>query len=101
MHRLYLHMLAGFLILVRRAAQLSFLVSVLTALTPPQAHADDSVTLAWDPSTDVNVTGYHVYYGVQSRGYTNFLILGNTTSVSISNLVAGSIYYFAATTVNA
>ena len=101
MQRLDLHMLAGFLILVRRAAQLCIVGGVLTALTPLPTRADASVTLAWDPSPDPNVTGVNVYYGVQSRGYTNFLILGNTTSVSISNLASGSIYYFAATTVNA
>jgi hypothetical protein len=47
------------------------------------------------------VTGFNVYYGAHSRGYTNFMILGNTTSISISNLVPGAIYYFAATCVNA
>jgi hypothetical protein len=94
-------MLAGFLILVRRAAQLLLsVVCVLAALTPRPAFADASVTLAWDASSDPNVTGYNVYYGVRSRGYTNFFILGNTTSVGISNLVQGTIYYFAATTVN-
>jgi len=101
MHKLHLHMLAGFSILVRRAAQLFLVVSAMAALTPPPAFADASVTLVWDPSPDPSVTGYNVYYGAHSRGYTNFLILGSTTSVGISNLVQGSIYYFAATSVNA
>lgn len=101
MHSNHLHMLAGLLILVRRAAQFFSVVCALAALTPHPAQADASVTLAWDPSPDPNVTGYNVYYGVQSRGYTNFMILGNTNSVGISNLVSGTIYYFAATTVNA
>jgi hypothetical protein len=100
MHMVHLHMLAGFSILVRRAAQLFSVVCVLAALTPPPTLAQANVTLAWDPSPDPNVTGYNVYYGVQSRSYTNFLILGNTNSVVISNLANGTIYYFAATTVN-
>jgi hypothetical protein len=100
MQKLFPHMLAGFLIVVRRAAQLCIVGSVLTALTPLPTRADASVTLAWDASPDPNVTGYNVYYGAHSRGYTNFLILGNTTSVAISNLAPGAIYYFAATTVN-
>ena len=33
------------------------------------ANADQSVTLAWDPSTDPEVTGAIVYYGHASRNY--------------------------------
>lgn len=57
------------------------------------------VTLAWDRSTDPTVNAYSVYWGVATRTYTNHVdVPGNgTTSVTISNIVLGSTYYFAAT----
>jgi hypothetical protein len=59
--------------------------------------AGQSVTLAWNASSDVTVTGYKIYYGVASRTYTNQINAGNATSAIISGLVAGVTYYFAAT----
>ena len=59
-----------------------------------------SVTLVWDPSTDPNVTGYKIYYGVATRTYTNTVNVGDTTTVTISNLLEGATYYFAATAYN-
>jgi hypothetical protein len=60
---------------------------------PPQ-----SATLAWDlsaPSTDV--AGYFIYYGASTRSYTNRLEVGLATNAAVSNLVAGTTYYFATT----
>ena len=60
---------------------------------PPQ-----SATLAWDhsaPSTDV--AGYFIYYGVSTQSYTNRFDLGLATNGVVSNLVAGTTYYFATT----
>ena len=62
------------------------------------AFAAGSVTLAWDPSADPTVTGYNVYYGGASGTYTNEICAGNATNVTISGLVQGATYYFAATT---
>lgn len=59
-----------------------------------------SVTLAWDPSPDPDVVGYHLYYGVASQTYTNFVALGQATTTTISNLTSGLIYFFAATTID-
>ncbi len=59
--------------------------------------AAQSITLAWIPSPDTNVMGYNIYYGVASRTYSNEINVGNVTSATISNLVAGVTYYFAAT----
>ena len=56
-----------------------------------------SVTLVWDPSLDVSVTGYKVYYGAASKVYPNSITLGNTTNVTIKGLLGGRAYYFAAT----
>ncbi|MBI3853350.1 MAG: tandem-95 repeat protein [Verrucomicrobia bacterium] len=59
------------------------------------------MTLAWDPSTDPDVAGYKIYYGVVSRTYTNMVDVGNATNVTISGLIEGTTYYFAATAYNA
>jgi len=60
---------------------------------PPQ-----SVTLAWDPSVPLaNVAGYFIYYGVSPGSYTNQVDVGLGTNGMVSNLVAGTTYYFART----
>lgn len=59
--------------------------------------ARTSITLAWDPSSDPTVAGYHFYQGGASHTYTNTIDTGTATSVSVSNLTAGATYYFAVT----
>lgn len=56
-----------------------------------------SVTLTWYPSPSPDVTGYNVYSGSASGIYTNKISVGNTTSVTLSNMIAGNTYYFSAT----
>lgn len=56
-----------------------------------------SVTLAWIPSTDPNIAGCNLYYGVASGAYTQMVNPGNVTTVTISGLIEGTTYYFAAT----
>jgi hypothetical protein len=53
--------------------------------------------LAWSPSLDTNVVGYNIYYGGLSGNYTNKINAGKGTNITISGLVAGATYYFAAT----
>ena len=65
------------------------------------ALATGSVTLAWNASTNPIVAGYNVYYGGASRAYTNKICAGNATNVTISGLVQGITYYFAATAYSA
>jgi len=55
-----------------------------------------SVTLAWDPSPDPQVVGYRVYYGVASGNYTNSAAVGAVTNATLTGLVVGPTYYFAA-----
>jgi hypothetical protein len=66
--------------------------------TPP---AGPSVTLAWNQSPDPNAVGYDVYYGTASHTYTNMIHAGNVTNATISSLVTGVTYYFAATSYDA
>jgi hypothetical protein len=71
-------------------------VPALSAIVPPA----QSVTLAWDQTTDPNVVGYRAHYGVASHAYTNMVDVGNATNVTISGLVQGTTYYFGATAYN-
>jgi hypothetical protein len=59
------------------------------------------VTLAWDASPDPAVVGYALYYGVVNSSTTNRLDLGTTTSVTVTNLYAGSNYFFFVAAFNA
>ena len=70
----------------------------LSAAIPAAAQ---NVTLAWSPSTNRDVVGYNVYFGSASRNYTNSVDVGNVTSATITGLVSGVTYYFAATTYDA
>ena len=62
------------------------------------ALATQSVTLGWEPSVDPNVAGYNIYYGTASHVYVNKVSPGNVTNATISGLVEGTTYFFAATT---
>src|SRR4026208_1637941 len=53
-----------------------------------------TVTLAWDRSTDPNVTGYTLYWGNQSGSYPGSLNVGNVTQAQVSGLTDGMPYYF-------
>jgi hypothetical protein len=70
---------------------------ILAALSTT-VQAAGSVALAWNRSTDPIVTGYNVYYGGASGAYTNEVSAGNATNTTISGLIQGITYYFAATT---
>jgi fibronectin type 3 domain-containing protein len=54
-----------------------------------------SVMLAWKPSPSPGVTNYRVFWGTQSRNYTEWYDAGNTTSAAVGPLVEGVTYYFA------
>lgn len=64
-----------------------------------------SVTLGWNASTDSTVVGYNIYYGCGTNGqeyglgsiFTNTINAGNATNLTVTGLVAGRNYYFAAT----
>jgi hypothetical protein len=82
----------------RRAILGPFFFAVLFAVMQLSAFATGSVTLAWNASTDSSVAGYNVYYGGASGAYTNKICAGDATNATISGLVEGTTYYFAATT---
>lgn len=57
----------------------------------------DGLVLDWDASISPAVAGYNVYYGTNSGNYIYKLDAGNSTTLTVSNLVCGETYYFVAT----
>jgi hypothetical protein len=53
-----------------------------------------NVTLAWEPATGANVSGYRVYASLVSGGSTNVVQAGKLTSATVSGLVQGQTYRF-------
>ena len=78
---------------------LFFLLSAFCLLTSgvSDAHAEATLTVAWDKNQESNVTGYRVHYGTSRGNYQYKVDVGNSTSCSISGLGEGTTYYFAAT----
>jgi hypothetical protein len=72
-------------------------ILILAALSTT-VQAGQSVTLAWNQSTNPIVVGYKIYDGVASHTYTNMINAGNATNATISGLIPGTTYYFTATT---
>lgn len=56
--------------------------------------------LGWDTNNDPAVAGYKIYYGTASHTYTNVVVVGNTNNGTVTGLVAGKTYYFAAISYN-
>jgi len=63
--------------------------------------AAQNIILEWDASNSPDVTGYNLYYGTNSGSYPVKIDAGDSTSVTISNLLAGVTYYFVATAYDA
>src|SRR3989344_7317037 len=77
-------------------------LSLLTVLVEKvYAQIAAPVSLEWDPSPDVSVTGYAVYYGVSNGAPAVRMDVGMSLTVSVTNLVAGSPYYFYVVAYNA
>jgi uncharacterized repeat protein (TIGR02543 family) len=87
------------LIMIRsfRAAFFILLLAFILFFPPPSKGYAVQVTLAWDASTDPNVVGYKIHYGTASGNYPAVVNVGNKTTYTITNLPAGTVYYFAAT----
>ena len=76
-------------------------IGFVTATRPISSFASQNVVLTWNQSSDPIVAGYNIYYGGASGVYTNVIDAGTSTSVTISNLVEETTYYFALTTYTA
>jgi hypothetical protein len=72
---------------------LIFLLFVL----PLSAAQAASVDLEWDPNTEPELAGYKIYWGTSNGNYPSSKDAGKTSTATISGLVEGTTYYFAAT----
>ena len=72
------------------------LVALIAILAFSSAAHAAQVTLAWDPNTQPEVTGYKIYWGTSSGTYTNSVDVGNVTTYTVCGLNLGS-YYFSVT----
>jgi hypothetical protein len=54
-----------------------------------------SLTVAWDPNPETNVTGYKIYWGEASRQYTSVADVGNNLQGTVTGLTSGQTYYCA------
>jgi hypothetical protein len=72
---------------------------IIPSYSIQKAHAAE-ITLAWDQNSEPDISGYRIYYGRESRSYTNVVDVGNYTSCVIADLEDGETYYFAATAYN-
>lgn len=73
-------------------------IAILTFFAPEAYSAQ--ATLSWNANTESGVTGYKIYYGQASRGYTSTVNAGAATSYTVPGLQDGRAYYFAVTAYN-
>jgi chitinase len=73
------------------------LLMILLSAVPFSAAYAASVDLEWDPNTEPVLAGYKIYWGTSSGNYPSSKDVGNTTTCTITGLVGGQTYYFAAT----
>jgi hypothetical protein len=73
----------------------------LLVLASVSAASAAQVTLAWDPNTESDLAGYRIHYGTGSGSYSVSLDVHNVTTYTITGLIDGQTYYFAATAYNA
>lgn len=59
------------------------------------ARATQSVSLAWNPSTDTSTAGYIIYAGKSATNLSSQINVGTNTTVTISGLKEGTTNYFA------
>ncbi len=83
--------------MVKRNIVLSVLLAVV--LFPVWAWSAD-VRLAWEPNSEVDLAGYKVHYGTASGSYSTVVDVGKVTTATVSNLSAGTTYYFSASAYN-
>ena len=84
----------------KRVAGSIILALVAAAPFHSASAQSQSVTVSWVRSTSTDVVSYKVYYGGATRSYTNTVPAGSLTNATVSGLLPGGQYFFAATAVD-
>ncbi len=71
-----------------------FIAMGLGAVFCRSARAEQSVTLAWNPSPSASVAGYMVSYGSDGINFSNQVDAGTNTNWTVAGLQDGSTNYF-------
>ena len=80
---------------------LRFALAILPLASPAVASSNTgSVSVAWNPNPEANISGYKIYWGESSRQYTKVQDAGNMVQATLSNLTAGQTYFCAVTAYN-
>ena len=77
------------------------MIALLLYLALASSAQSVPTTLRWNANAEPDIAGYRVYYGTGSHVYTRHIDVGNSTAAIISDLLAGTLYYFATTAYNA
>ena len=73
--------------------RLFLLALLLVALATPASAG--TISLAWDPVSHPELTGYHVYYGTTPGNLDQTVTVGEVTEVTLSGLTDCTDYHVA------
>jgi fibronectin type 3 domain-containing protein len=74
------------------------IVAMLCSIASSSSGA--TVSLAWDPNGEPDVTGYRVHRGSSPGVYSQSIDVGKTTTATLNDLTPGATYYMATTAYN-
>lgn len=74
---------------------IAFLIVITVFLLLTQPAYAFTVTLGWEASTSPDVAYYTIHWGTQPGVYDYQVEAGNNLEGSVTNLVDGTMYYFA------
>jgi hypothetical protein len=76
------------------------LVGIASLMSLSLCLGAQSVTLAWDASSDTSIAGYKLRYGTSSGNPSQTIDVGKTTTQTVSNLNDATTYFFTVTAYN-
>ena len=71
------------------------LISALLILAAPSILLAASIKLSWQPNTEPDLKGYHIYFGTQPRNYGPPIPVDLVTTYTLAGIEENRLYYFA------